>query len=257
MYRVLIADDEPWAVYRLQNLINWKGCGFEVIQTAADGLSALEIIRRDHPDLLLSDIRMPGLDGLKLVREVNSVSPETTVILITGFSEFSYAQEALRQGVFDYLVKPVKKDELLGVLDRVGKHLEEIAAQHAANEPSSYPPGQSGRIMQAIDENYTQDLRLSDLAEQFFLTAQYLSVLIKKETGLTFSELVIRKRIGLAKKLLVETDQPIQDIMEQVGYRDYSCFIRLFKKHEGCTPYVYRKNAVRKAVPAPDRIEKN
>ncbi len=254
MYRVLIADDEPWAVYRLQKLIDWNGKQFEVISTASDGLSALEIIKKEHPDLLLSDIRMPGLDGLKLVREIHSVSPETTVILITGFSEFSYAQEALRQGVFDYLVKPVKKEELLGVLDRVVKRLEERRAKSDAQAAPAYPPTQTGRIMKAIDENYTQDLRLTDLAAQFYLTAQYLSILIKKETGLTFSGLIIRKRITLAKKLLIETDLPIQDIMEQIGYRDYSGFIRLFKKQEGCTPNAYRKNAVRQASPDPDHI---
>ncbi|HJC25560.1 MAG TPA: response regulator [Candidatus Eisenbergiella merdavium] len=254
MYQVLIADDEPWAVYRLQKLIDWEKNGFALPQTAADGLSALEIIRKEQPELLLSDIRMPGLDGLKLVREVNQVSPYTTVILITGFSEFSYAQEALRQGVFDYLVKPVKKEDLLAVLSRAAARLEENSSRSAAQAASAYPSTQTGRIMKMIDENFTQDLRLSDLADQLYLTAQYLSVLIKKETGLTFSELVIRKRIGLAKKLLLETERPIQDIMEQVGYRDYSCFIRLFKKHEGCTPYTYRKNAARQAAPDPDRI---
>lgn len=247
MYHVIIADDEPWTVYRLQNLIDWNSFGFEIAGTAPDGPAALEMIKKSHPDLLLSDIRMPGLDGLKLVCEINSVSPETTVILVTGFSEFSYAKEAIRQGVFDYLVKPVKKAELSEALNRVKKLLDKKTAERTAEaEEPPVPLTQFRRIMDAIEENFMQDIRLSDLAAQFFLTSQYLSILIKKETGGTFSELVIRKRITLAKKLLVETDKPIQTIMEEVGYRDYSCFIRLFKKHVGCTPYAYRKEAISK-----------
>ena len=86
-----------------------------------------------------------------------------------------------------------------------------------------------------------REIRLTDLAKHFYLSANYLSILIKKETGLTFSELLIQKRIALARKMLTETNLPIQYIMEQVGYKDYSCFIKLFKKHTGYTPYTYRK----------------
>lgn len=243
MYKVIIADDEPWTLYRLQNLVSWHTLGFELSGTATDGLSALELIKGTQPDLLLSDIRMPGLDGLALVREVKSVSPNTTVIFVTGFSEFSYAQEAIRQGVFDFLVKPVRKEDLTTALERTLDYLKKKSNESLLPSKSqqTMPPSQIQKILLAIDECYTQDIRLSDLSEQFFLSTTYLSVLIKKETGFTFSELLIRKRIALAQKMLAETDLPIQDIMERVGYKDYSCFIRLFKKHVHCTPYAYRK----------------
>lgn len=103
------------------------------------------------------------------------------------------------------------------------------------------PATQFRQILDMIETNYMREIRLTDVAKQFYLSANYLSVLIKKETGLTFSELLIQKRIALARKMLMETNLPIQDIMEQVGYKDYSCFIKLFKKHTGYTPYAYRK----------------
>ena len=230
MYKVVIADDEPWALYRIQNLINWNDIGFEVCGTATDGISALKLINSTQPDLLLSDIRMPGLDGLELVRKVKSTVPNTVVIFITGFSEFSYAQEAIRQGVFDFLVKPVRKDDLLTALERVLNYLRQHSSESETED--SQTASQIQKILHTINECYTQDIRLADL-----------SILIKRETGVTFSELIIRKRISLAKKLLAKTDLPIQDIMEKVGYKDYSCFIRLFKKHLNCTPYAYRKQA--------------
>lgn len=241
MYKVVIADDEPWALYRIQNLINWNDIGFEVCGTATDGISALKLINSTQPDLLLSDIRMPGLDGLELVRKVKSTVPNTVVIFITGFSEFSYAQEAIRQGVFDFLVKPVRKDDLLTALERVLNYLRQHSSESETED--SQTASQIQKILHTINECYTQDIRLADLAEQFYLSTTYLSILIKRETGVTFSELIIRKRISLAKKLLAKTDLPIQDIMEKVGYKDYSCFIRLFKKHLNCTPYAYRKQA--------------
>lgn len=468
MYRVIIADDEPWAIYRIRNLVEWNTLNFEIVGTAEDGLSALEMIKEKQPDLLFSDIRMPGLDGLQLIREMKTISPHTLVILISGFSDFSYAQEALRQGVFDYLVKPVKKDNLITVLEQAEHRLSEMrsprendlffslfdsehpcsaaglftafdcniqlplcclitavydkapegplirksqnnppglslrtgtkqksillqleqpfcntdslnavtdigtplytgismglptdtdfslllrqakialltAVTHQTREAVFYSPDipvqseqilaqfsialrsndqatliavldrleesmntfqmdvllditnrmtgllceyhyggyealemhhwqqlttenpaevlipplraailrhkktpelpitQFRQILGMIEENYMHELRLTDVAKQFYLSANYLSILIKRETGLTFSELLIQKRIALARKLLTETSLPIQDIMEQVGYKDYSCFIKLFKKHTGYTPYAYRK----------------
>ena len=244
MNKIIIADDEPWTLYRIQNLLKWEEYGFELIGTAGDGLTALELIKEKQPALLLSDIRMPGLDGLELVRELKQHAPNTAVIFVTGFSEFSYAQEALRQGVFDYLVKPVRKEDLEAVLERIRPILEEKAVK--SPDKLTEPITQFQKIMHAIDENYMNDIHLTDIADQFFLTANYLSTLIKKETGYTFSELLIQKRITLAKKKLAETDQPIQEIIEDVGYKDYSCFIRLFKKHVGCTPAAYRRRIFEK-----------
>ena len=114
----------------------------------------------------------------------------------------------------------------------------------ALRQPDTAPtlaPTQLHQILEMIEANYMLEIRLTDVAKHFYLSPNYLSILIKKETGLTFSKLLIQKRIALAKKMLAQTSLPIQDIMEQVGYKDYSCFIKLFKKHTGSTPYAYRK----------------
>lgn len=128
MYRVMIVDDEPWSIYGLEKLIDWESQGFHIKATATDGLSALGQIKELKPHLLISDIRMPGLDGLELTRELKKTSPGTAIILVTGYSDFAYAQEALRQGVFDYLGKQVKKVELLHALERVKTHLQKASS---------------------------------------------------------------------------------------------------------------------------------
>ena len=408
---------------------------------------------------------MPGLDGLEVIRKLKEISPATAVILVTGYSDFSYAQEAIRHGVFDYLVKQVKKDELIAALERVKTHLEKSNAEwdwdtyfamleenpgrsvrdclhllkteapayccvltclcsilpdmpmirkssspgqvtvtirtglnkvmmlichdqpgivelpapdetiqwkaigssgtaetdnafyelyrrsemammtavvqkknymlydrnipdclesmlkeftaslHLQNKDAAilqyhaivdlaktlsfdtmvmianqmvsqirecrfgtydtlelhhemmistadpidelftpielcltsgsdcvaFAPNQINRILDYINDHYTEDIKITDLAKHFFLSANYLSILLRRETGATYTEHIISKRIALAKQLLSQTDTPIQDIVEKVGYKEYSCFIKLFKKHTGMTPYAYRK----------------
>ena len=127
MYRVMLADDEKWSLFGLSRLVEWEKYGCEIVGMAYDGLSALEMCRREKPDLLISDIRMPGLDGLELARALAMELPEITVILMTGYSDLSYAQGALRLGVFPN-VAFLKGRGAVGVIDSVMKGDEALAA---------------------------------------------------------------------------------------------------------------------------------
>jgi two-component system, response regulator YesN len=125
MHTVLIVDDEPWVAYGIKQLVEWESFGYTVIGEAHNGLSALEIIMEKKPDVVLSDIRMPGLDGIKLLEHIRLHDLPSKVILISGYSEFEYAQQALRLGAFDYLLKQVDKNKLTDTLARLKKELEE------------------------------------------------------------------------------------------------------------------------------------
>ncbi|MCM3443667.1 response regulator transcription factor [Metabacillus halosaccharovorans] len=124
MYSVLIVDDEPWVAYGISKLINWENVGFKVIGEVFDGLTALEKIKEESPDVVISDIRMPGLDGLKLLEEIKSLKLNTKVILVSGYSEFEYAQRAIRLAASDYLLKQINKDKLIDSLVKIKKELE-------------------------------------------------------------------------------------------------------------------------------------
>lgn len=483
MYTVFIVDDEPWVAYGIKALIDWESHGFTVIGEAHNGLSALETIMEKKPDLVLSDIRMPGLDGLELLEHIRQHDLPCKVILISGYSEFEYAQKAIRLGAFDYLLKQVDKNKLTVTLTRLKKDLEkERKAQKSLDlflddlfdifEPdrkmkihnflasrgiafeyphyrfvsclyegssvsdadeeaaevadmrylrfrtgqnkvsflinydeSKHPVGllnfisdhlsdasfigisgigvfsasiaklyqesdialfssfirpgdriieykqsdhaadltrmilqielaikeqkpellnrwldelcgecrerqlqidqiswlynqivsliykyfskneviyeieyltyyqifrhysliermfdrlkemfgqQSGeelhisnemvkKIIDDIDTSFTEDIMLGALSRKFNLSLGYLSSLIKKETGTTYSEYVINKRLNLAKELLQDSSLTIHEIVERVGYKDYFHFNKLFKKHYGITPSKYRK----------------
>lgn len=124
MYNVLIVDDEPWVAYGIANLIDWESCGYHLIGEAHDGLTALDIIMAKQPELIISDIRMPGLDGIQLLEQIKEKQLPSKVILISGYAEFEYAQKALRLGAYDYLLKQVDKHKLTETILRLSEDLQ-------------------------------------------------------------------------------------------------------------------------------------
>ncbi|WP_300304850.1 response regulator, partial [Anaerosolibacter sp.] len=116
MYRVLIVDDEPWALVVIKKAFNWEENGFEVIGETTSSKTAIDIISSEQPDVVFTDIRMPNYDGIELIKIIRQKKIDTEFIIISGFAEFSYAQEAIRNGALDYCLKPMdpsKTDELL------------------------------------------------------------------------------------------------------------------------------------------------
>ena len=109
MCRVIIADDEPKVLLLIKNLIQWEELGLELVATANDGISALEMIEELHPDIVITDIRMPGYDGIELIEKAKALDPRIDFIIISGYRHFNYAQKAIRFGVEDYLLKPLKR----------------------------------------------------------------------------------------------------------------------------------------------------
>jgi len=119
MIRVVIADDEEKICQLIQNLVDWKKIDMEIVGTARNGLEALNLVRALSPDLMITDIRMPGVDGLEMIRRAKSAKQNLEFIVISGYQHFKYAQEAIQYGVSDYLLKPIQKEDLLAALDRI------------------------------------------------------------------------------------------------------------------------------------------
>nr|WP_297174903.1 response regulator transcription factor [uncultured Agathobaculum sp.] len=127
MLKVVLADDENKVILLMQKLIDWQSLGYEIVGTANDGLRALELVREQQPHLLITDIRMPGCDGIELIRRSKELQPQLHFIVISGYRQFEYAQSALKYGVEDYLLKPLKQEELHGILLRIKDKLGEQA----------------------------------------------------------------------------------------------------------------------------------
>lgn len=119
MYKVLIADDEHLVCAKLKKLIHWEELGLELLDTASDGVHAWEIIQSEKPEIVITDIRMPGVDGLELAKRASEHRIGSHFVLISGHTEFSYAFHAIKYGVEDYLIKPINEQELNTVLGKI------------------------------------------------------------------------------------------------------------------------------------------
>ena len=127
MYRVLIVDDEHLVCALLKKLIHWDALELTLLDTASDGVHAWEIIRSERPEIVITDIRMPGMDGLALAQRASEQGIDSNFILISGHTEFSYAFHAIKYGVEDYLIKPIDEQELNNVLAKICEKREEKA----------------------------------------------------------------------------------------------------------------------------------
>ncbi|MDO4294258.1 MAG: response regulator [Eubacteriales bacterium] len=245
MYKVVIADDEVWIGFGIKKLIHKSGKPFLVEGEAPNGIRAYELVREIRPDLLITDIRMPGLTGLELMRRLRQEGFSTSVVIISGYAEFEYAREALQLGAFDYLLKPVEEESLYAILDRYWLQGEQKTGKEKFMEelPEATDP-RVRRIMEQIDREYTQKLSLGELADSCHLSIGHLSSLIRRETGMSFSEYVTKKRMEDAKGLLCKPELSVEEIAQSVGYQDYFYFTKAFKKYEGVSPSVYRKGHI-------------
>lgn len=238
MLNVYIADDEVWITLGLKKLLEKTGIDTEVIGTANNGLVAKEEIAMFKPDVIFTDIRMPGLSGLDLLQTIPEISPDSKVVIITGFAEFSYAKEAVQHHAFDYLLKPIKEEDLTRVLTAIlkerGETEEEVKQSHTYDKTID-------NVVSDIREHYMEDISLTSLAAKYNISMARLSEMIKEHLQLNFSDYIASLRIQRAKELLRDESLSIQEIAEIVGYNDYFYFTKVFKKVEGISPSKYRK----------------
>lgn len=240
MINVYIADDEVWIILGLKKLLEKLNMDVYVVGTANNGLTAKEEIGMFKPDVVFTDIRMPGLSGLELLQEIPDVSPESRVVLISGYAEFAYAKEAVKHHAFDYLLKPIKEEELKRVMESL---LEKRGESPEKQEEESSPTYDKmiDNVVSEIREHYMEDISLTSLATKYNVSMGRLSEMIKERLQVNFSDYIASLRIQRAKELLRDDSISIQEIAEIVGYNDYFYFTKVFKKVEGISPSKYRK----------------
>lgn len=237
MYKVVIVDDEPIIVEGLSRLLPWEKYGCEVVGTAYNGNEGLEMIRKDKPDILFSDIAMPGMDGLTMIAALKSEFPEMQISILTGYRDFDFCQRALRLGVARFLLKPSNMEELEEALrtmtERCGRQEETAQTENA-----------SGFIVRNalayMEEHYQEKLTLNKVADQIYVSQWHLSKLLNKQEGKNFSEILNQIRINKAKELLKDPALRIVDIAEMVGFVEVAHFSRVFKKVAGVSANEYR-----------------
>lgn len=248
MYNVLIVDDEPWALKGIENSFNWQDHSFNVITTTTNPSEALHSILTNQPHVVFSDIRMPNISGLDLLAEARKHQIDCEFIFISGFAEFSYAQEALRKGAYDYLLKPLDLDianqlliKLHKFLCKKSKNTDSLnSVQPHVAAPIKCNNKTFNELVSYLQSNIHLNLSLSQLAKQFHLNPNYCCLLFKKQLDCTYSEYVTHLRMQKARQLLLTTNLDISDICSQVGFNDYYYFNKVFKKTFELPPSEYR-----------------
>ena len=239
---VLIVDDETYMVEYMKNLVDWKACGFDQVLTAKGGGLARDLLAKYRPELLITDIKMPKITGLDLSRLIDENRYQTRVIIISGYSDFEYAKQALRYRVSEYLVKPVLREDLEEALERIlpGSTKGGERGESEEQGPSRDKYAAVSSVKAYIHENYSQDLSLDALGDAVNLHPVYLSRIFKEITDVNLSAYIADVRMQKAAKLLEETDLKVHEVMDKLGYRKRQHFTKLFKEKYGMTPKEYR-----------------
>ncbi|MGN1014159.1 MAG: helix-turn-helix domain-containing protein [Butyricicoccus sp.] len=238
---VLLVDDEIMIREGFKRLFDWEAHDCEVVGEAADGMEALAQIDTLQPDIVIMDINIPIMNGLKVIQLSRIKHPDTAFVIVSGYDDFSYCREALRLKITDYMLKPVNYEEFGACIDNLKISLFEQRISDAA-QPEKQEERTITGITRYLQEHLAEEMSLSVLAEEFHLNPQYISQLFKNEIGVGFLAYLTNIRMEKAKKLLLSTSLSITEVAERSGYGDYRVFTKAFKKTEGITPSQYRRD---------------
>ena len=241
--QVVLVDDEIMIREGFKRLFDWAAHDCEVVGEAADGMEALAQIDHLQPDIVIMDINIPIINGLKVIQTSRMRYPDMAFIIVSGYDDFSYCREALRMRITDYILKPVNYEEFGSCIDHLKIALYE---NRKTEEQDAQEERTITGIIRYLQEHLDKEISLNILADEFHLSSQYISQLFKSEIGVNFLAYLTSIRMERAKKLLLATSLSIGEISEKCGYADYRVFTKAFKKEEGSTPSQYRRNFLEK-----------
>lgn len=247
--KVLLVDDENYILEYLVHAIDWKALGFSTVDQTCDSTKAKRLLVDQNYTLLITDIRMPEVSGLDLLEFVISENIGTKVMILSGYSEFEYAQKAIRHGAHDYLLKPLTgaklKKALLSFISKYGQNTKQVLKEKSENRDTlSETQKVVTYVEQYINDHIEEKISLQILAELVYLSPPYLSTLYKKETGNNLQSFITDARLSRSTVLLKESRLKISDIAKMVGYQKPQYFDQLFQKKYGLTPQQFRRENI-------------
>lgn len=235
MYRVMIVDDDKWALTDISLMFPFARYGFELVATCTSAEAAEREFARLLPDLLITDIVMGKKSGLDLLRTCKKLREDVVVVIISGHDDFAYARQAVNDGAFYYMLKPIDTDEVEPVLRRIAMHLSAESADGIAGvEPFD-------RILHYIQENLSPSLSLGELAREFGYNRSYLSELFAGRLGVTFTDYKKKLYVRRACAKLHQPRKSIADVAAELDFGDMRYFSRVFKEIMGMSPSAYKR----------------
>ena len=254
MIKVLIVDDEAIVRKGIVLEVDWQALGCIVVGEAANGMEGLEAVHKYDPDVIVTDIRMPKMDGIQMVKALRSEGNQVGVIFLSAYSDFSYAQSAIKLYATDYILKPYEDGELEQAVTRLIqkreaklKKSETLMNGHDFMLRKGY---KSKYVMEAVDyiaNHYNDfDMSVGTIAQSIGISEGHLSHTFKKETDYTIMAYLTQYRIHKAMKLLSDCRYKVYEVAELVGYHDVTYFSTTFKKQVGVSPSEYQDRSSQK-----------
>lgn len=252
MIRVVIVEDEEFIRRGLVHTMDWLGMGCVVVGDACDGEEGLSLIKELKPDVVISDIRMPVVDGILMIKQALEFV-DFRSILLTSYAEFEYAKRAIEIRVSSYLLKPVAEEDIVEAMEKIKKELQQKSFQsdgfgEGLMEEIDRIMGQESeknyyvvKSLEKIVEHYGDRISIETVAEELGVSASYLSRKFKEITRRTFLEILNEYRVVQSVKLLSSGKYRVGEVADKTGFSDYKHFYSVFKKYTGVTPSEFTK----------------
>lgn len=274
MIKLLIADDEEEIRKGIRHQIDWLANGVEVCGEAEDGTQTLQSIVEQQPDIVLIDIRMPEMSGLEVAEAIRQRRYNVKSIILSGYDDFSFAQQAMKLGVSEYLLKPCLPSDILSTVLKVTSEIRRDRAEKERQQKLQAKLDESLQLLRQkgfaerlrgeadpasdmlqrkkngnksidqairfIRDNYDKELNLELISSRLFMNANYFCLLFKQHVGVNFIDYVHQVRIEKACEILRAYPYKTYEVAAKVGYTNEKYFCRIFKRLTGMTPTQYR-----------------
>lgn len=252
MLKILIAEDEDIIRKGLMFTIDWLSMDCVVVAEAIDGEDGLQKIIEYRPDVVITDIKMPKLDGIEMVRRgLQHVHFKS--IIITSYTEFEYAKKAIELKAYEFWVKPIDENKIVEVIQEIQEQLDKnketagldiSSAKKDLNYYMELGRSESGYVAKAIEkikDNYMEKIGIESISEELGISASYLSRKFKEVTKHSFLDLLNAYRIQQAIKLLNTGRYRVYEISDMTGFSDYKHFCSVFKRYTSMSPTGFAK----------------
>ena len=259
MVSIVVVEDEKVLRNGLVLTTPWLEFGCKIIGEAENGLAGRDLIAKVKPDIVITDVIMPGMNGIEMIKSLTGIT-ETEYIILSGYADFEFAQTAIELGVKRYLVKPTEESKLKEtILDLVKKveekkknlHQRDVFKQnldhdlffqeYISGHNSDYREKYLEEALRLIADHYSENLTAGDVAEYLEMSESSFIKMFKNKTGYTFLKYLTLYRIKNSIKLLMDKSLRVCEVANMVGYTDCRYFGEVFKKYLGMTPLEYRR----------------
>ncbi len=243
--RIIIAEDETRSSRGLHGMIERCGDQYHVIAESSDGQEALMAIRRLHPDVCFTDLRMPVMDGITLIRDARAEGSAVHFVIVSAYEEFDVARQAISLGVDEYLVKPIMQEDVRQVLKAIEKGTlrEDVTGSDGGAKslcdrfPDVHPAVR--KALRIIETSYGEKISQKELSETLGITQEYFSTLFARNVGEGFGKFLKSYRIDRAKEML-RGGASVDDTAIRCGIANVKYFNQIFRDLTGETPFEYR-----------------